>query len=269
STNELRTILRNRIRLELLPMLAAYNPRIKDALARASEILRIEEDYIERETRRKFGSVFTRDTAGLKGGLRKFRRLHQALRLRMLRNAIDDVHNGLKNITSLHLLSADGFLMSGSASGEVEFPDDIVVAKGHGSFLVTTRASLKSGFSYIIKTPGEWKFPGFEVRVEETSAKSLEEEREDVAYFDTRKVVFPIEIRSFRAGDRFVPLGMKGEKKLKDYFIDSKVPRFERYRIPIFTSGGRIFWVGGMRMDDRFKVGKKGTKAIRISLVVL
>jgi len=268
STNELQTILRNRIRLELLPVLGSYNPKVKDALSRASDILRIEEDYMEREAGKKLGNVFTSDVAGLKGDLRKFVRLHQALRLRILRNAIEKLYGSLKNITSLHLVSADEFLMSASTSGESEFPDDIVIAKGHDYFLVTTRPALERKFSYLIDSPGTWQFPGFEVKIEEVSAKSLEEEREDVAYFDARKVVFPVEVRNYRSGDRFIPLGMKEEKKLKNFFVDSKLPRFERYRTPIFTSGGQIFWVAGMRIDERFKVPRKGTKAIKMSLVV-
>ncbi len=80
--------------------------------------------------------------------------------------------------------------------------------------------------------------------------------------------MFPIEARSFRAGDRFMPLGMKSEKKLKNFFVDEKIPRFERYGIPIFTSGGDIFWVGGMRIDDRFKIRRKGKKALKLSLRV-
>lgn len=268
STNELKTILRNRIRLDLLPALESYNPRIKDALARASDILRIEEDYIERESGKKFGSVFIQDPAGLKGNLKKYARLHQALRLRMLRAAINKLHDSLGNITSLHIFAADEFLISDSASGESEFPDGIVIAKGYDYFLVTTRSALERRFSYTIGSPGKWKFPGFEVKVEEVTAKSFDVEREDVAYFDARKIVFPVEVRSFRPGDRFIPLGMNEEKKLKNFFVDSKVPRFERYRTPVFISGGKVFWVGGMRIDERFKVGKKGAKALKMSLVV-
>lgn len=267
STNKLRTMQRNRIRLDLLPGLEAYNPRIRETLSRTSDILRIEEDYIQRQAEKSFRRVFTPGEGEMRGDLKKFGRLHQALRLSMLRLAVDDLNNSLRNITSLHLLSADGFLMSDSTSGEAEFPDEIVVAKGYESFLVTTRPGLAHKFSHVIDSPGKWKFPEFSVNVEEVSAKSLEKGREDVAYFDARKVVFPVEVRSPRPGDRFIPLGMKDEKKLKNFFVDEKIPRFERYRTPIFTSRGEIFWVGGMRIGDRFKVRKKGAKAIRMSLV--
>jgi len=59
---------------------------------------------------------------------------------------------------------------------------------------------------------------------------------------------------------------MKSPKKVKNFFIDCKVPRFRRYGIPIFRCKGEIFWIGGMRIDDRFKVRKKGKKALKFSL---
>ncbi len=266
STNKLRTIHRNRIRLDLMPALEAYNPRIRETLSRTSDLLRIEEDYIDREAKKYFRRTFTPGKPEMKGELKKFRRLHRALRLSILRLAIEGLNKGLKNITSVHVLAADEFLMSDAASGEIEFPDEMVIAKGYDSFLVTTRAGLAREFSYTIKSPGKWSFPGFEVDIEKVSAGTLEEEREDVVYLDAGKIEFPIEVRSFRAGDRFIPLGMKDEKKLKNFFVDEKIPRFERYRVPIFTTGGEIFWVGGMRIDERFKVRRRGKKGLKLSI---
>lgn len=266
STNKLRTIHRNRIRLDLLPELEKYNPKIKETLSRTSDLLRIEEDYIDREAKKYFRRIFTPGESELKGDLRKFRRLHQALRLSVLRLAIQGLEKGLKNITSLHIMAADVFLTSDAASGEIEFPDEMVIAKGYDSFLVTARSGLERRFSYVIASPGKWSFPGFEVDIEKVSAGTLEEEREDVVYLDAGKIGFPIEVRGFRAGDRFIPLGMKDEKKLKNFFVDEKIPRFERYRVPIFTTGGEIFWIGGMRIDERFKVRKIGKKALKLSI---
>jgi len=266
STNKLRTIHRNRIRLDLLPGLEKYNPRIKETLSRTSDLLRIEDDYIDREAKKYFRRIFAPGREEFKGDLRKFKRLHRALRSSILRLAVEELNKSLRNITSIHLVSADEFLMSGTASGEAELPDEIVIAKGYDSFLVTTRSRLGRKFSYVITAPGKWRFPEFEVDIEEITAVTLEEEREDVVYLNAGKVVFPIEVRSPKAGDRFTPLGMKDGKKLKNFFVDEKIPRFERRRVPIFTTGGEIFWIGGMRIDDRFKLGRKGKKALKFTV---
>ncbi len=79
---------------------------------------------------------------------------------------------------------------------------------------------------------------------------------------DPKKFRFPVEIRNFRPGDKFTPFGMKGEKKVKDFFIDEKIPRYLRKLFPLFVINGRIAWIGGLRMSEEFRV--KGKEAIKI-----
>ncbi len=267
STNRERDYLRNRIRLDLLPALSEYNPKIRETLARTADILRLEEDFISREAEKGFRKVFNREGGELTGDLNKYKRLHGALRIAVLMRALSEKREGLKNISSIHLTAADGFLTSMAASGESVFPGGSVIVKGHGSFLVTTKDKLAKGFSYMIPSPGRWTFDELEVEIEETQAKGLEEEREDVVYLDPEAVKFPIKVRSFKPGDRFVPLGMKSRKKVKDFFIDQKIPAFMRMRVPIFLSAGEIIWIGGMRIDERAKIEGKRGKALRLTLL--
>lgn len=70
---------------------------------------------------------------------------------------------------------------------------------------------------------------------------------------DANEIADPLVLRPRRPGDRFRPLGMEGTKKLQDFFVDSKIPRRERDRIPIIALGDRIVWVAGYRIDDGFK----------------
>ena len=75
------------------------------------------------------------------------------------------------------------------------------------------------------------------------------------AYFDMDKFSLPLFIRNRRNGDLFYPKGMNGRrKKIKEYFIDMKVHRGERDRIPVLTSSEGILWIIGYRTDERFKV---------------
>ena len=81
------------------------------------------------------------------------------------------------------------------------------------------------------------------------------------ATLDFDKLVFPLELRKWKQGDTFYPFGMKGKKKLSDYFIDNKVPLNKKENTWLLTSDGKIVWVVGMRIDNRFKI-TKGTKRI-------
>ena len=89
---------------------------------------------------------------------------------------------------------------------------------------------------------------------------------EQTVYVDYEEVGKELTVRSRRNGDRFYPLGMKGTKKLQDFFIDNKVSKDERDRVPIVESHGRIIWVAGYRIDERVKVDKKTTKLVKLSI---
>ena len=84
---------------------------------------------------------------------------------------------------------------------------------------------------------------------------------EGKANFDFDRIKFPIQIRRWEEGDYFHPLGMKGKKKLSDFFIDQKLSRFEKDKCFIMCSDDKIMWIIGHRMDDRFKITNKTKKA--------
>jgi tRNA(Ile)-lysidine synthase len=78
---------------------------------------------------------------------------------------------------------------------------------------------------------------------------------------------WPLRVKSICPGDRFYPLHMQGSKSVADFFIDNKVPQSERQRIPLLWSGDRLVWVGGLRLDDRFKVTPLTTAVYQLRLV--
>ena len=88
-----------------------------------------------------------------------------------------------------------------------------------------------------------------------------------IASIDFDKLVFPLDIRKWQKGDSFYPLGMKGKKKLSDFFIDNKVPLNQKENIWLLTSAGEIVWIIGMRIDERFKVTDKTKKIYFAELV--
>ncbi len=76
----------------------------------------------------------------------------------------------------------------------------------------------------------------------------------DFAYLDFFKIQFPLMFRKWKNGDVFQPFGMKGQKKLSDFFIDNKVDIVTKEKTWILTSEGKIVWVVGYRIDDNFKM---------------
>lgn len=83
-------------------------------------------------------------------------------------------------------------------------------------------------------------------------------------YFDGDVMRFPLELRKWEAGDRFIPLGMKGKKKLSDFMIDSKIPVNLKSRTLVLLSGGEVAWVVGHRIDERFRVREESRRIMKI-----
>ena len=83
---------------------------------------------------------------------------------------------------------------------------------------------------------------------------------------DCEKLQFPLEIRRWKEGDYFYPLGMTGKKKLSKFFKDQKIPVNQKETIWLLLSDGEIVWVVNHRLDDRFKVTTNTKEILRINL---
>ncbi|HKT37633.1 MAG TPA: tRNA lysidine(34) synthetase TilS, partial [Ktedonobacterales bacterium] len=77
---------------------------------------------------------------------------------------------------------------------------------------------------------------------------------ESRVYLDASAIGETLTVRTWQPGDRFRPLGMRGEKKLQDYFADAKVPREVRGRLPLVFNANHLIWVAGLRLDDRARL---------------
>jgi tRNA(Ile)-lysidine synthase len=92
-------------------------------------------------------------------------------------------------------------------------------------------------------------------KIDITSSKPMDLRTKYTAFMDADKLAFPLKVRYWKAGDYFYPLNMGGKRqKLKNYFVNEKLNRFEKEEVHIVESAGEIIWLIGHRMDDRFKL---------------
>jgi len=105
------------------------------------------------------------------------------------------------------------------------------------------------------------------VVVKEYIRTEFELQKDDsIASLDANKLVFPLILRLWSIGDSFYPLGMSSKKKLSDFFIDQKIDRFQKDKTWILESEGKIVWVVGLRIDNRYKVRKYTEQILQITL---
>lgn len=94
------------------------------------------------------------------------------------------------------------------------------------------------------------------------------EKKMDIAYFDADKIKYPLVVRKWEQGDFFYPFGMKGKKKLSDFFTDKKVSIFDKEMLDILCNGnGDILWIIGLRSDNRYRITSQTKKVLKITII--
>lgn len=261
-----RTIPRNRIRSELLPLLAReFNPRIVHALGQQAELAREEWDWIDTNAGQLFRSAVTGHSPEWQLELEPLQQAHPAVTRAAVRQLMEQAA-GRRAITLQHVTAALALCGVG-ASGAADFPGQRWERRGRH---VVLRSGLprqrgqsevvdsRADFSYDLPVPGE-------VRIPEASATISVEVCPDgtdgltvsggVAVRMGQWSGASWRVRNRRPGDRVALAGLRGRKKLQDLFVDEKVPRAQRDRIPIVVDErDRIVWVVGHQVAGEFRV---------------
>ncbi len=263
-SNELTVFTRNRVRKRVFPLLETFNPRIKHALNRLADTAGWQSSYISQCAGDEFGRVFFCGDSGcfIAGSVSACRNLHRAVRSELFRAAYAKVKGGLERLEFVHIGAMDELVMSGVTSGSVSLPSGLVMKKGYDVFIVCRAEVLSGRYAVTVEGEGTREIPcaipgGVRAHFEKTSDTSLWD-RFNAGHFSLEKAGFPLEVRSFMPGDRTVPLGMEGTRKLKSVFTDRKIPAFLRHLLPVFTCKGEIVWAAGAALSDSHKAVKGG-----------
>ena len=264
--------LRNRVRLELIPELERYQPRIVEILGQMSNIMRSDDERLVKEAEGWLTHSARSEEAGIRIPVHPFTMLPEALKGRVIRCILTQTGGTLRRIGFRHIDAILQIAKGGKPQAQVKLPNAVTVKRVYNELIFTGSRDIEAeDFFYTIPGPG--KFPLRAIRcsvlVEEVEKVSLSNMKTalPVAFLNADHLVYPLMVRNFRPGDRFVPLGMSGHRKLKDFFIDLKVPSETRRRIPILIYRDIPIWVCGFRIDDRFKVTSRTKRALKVTLV--
>jgi tRNA(Ile)-lysidine synthase len=271
SSNKKTVYRRNRIRLELLPQLETeYNPRLREAVVRLADLAGEHRQYMEAEVERLAPAVAVRDGERLGIRLAAFLELHPYLQYYFLKKMIGAAGSE-RPIESAPLLRLRERL---NREG---------TAFKRGDLLKGVSAYLENGVVFLGTAPAALPFDGRVSPVAAPGRTALGDGRElwiesgrlpqnvsipkDEIYVDPAKLRLPLRVRFWRPGDAFRPFGAPGTQKLHDFFINQKLARAQRTRIPLLvTADDRIVWVIGYRAADDFKVDDRQAMVWRIAI---
>jgi tRNA(Ile)-lysidine synthase len=259
--------LRNRIRNRLLPYLQRnYNPSMPEALLRLSENIAEGWETLEKPLRK------LAPPAGPHGEvvipLERTERLTDFQIYLLVDLVLRERFGVLQDIDRTHFDAAKRLIRSRRSGKRLQLPHGITARIEHTKLLFMPRRAHRTPPGEVIITGmGSYALPWWDlsVSVERVDARQVtppSSEREG----RFASIAFPIRVRGRRPGDRIVPFGMRGRKKLSDLFIDRKVPLSRRDAIPIFEDRRGVFWVPGVAADERTRIGRGTRAAVRITL---
>lgn len=272
ATNRDVAYTRNRIRHELIPYIKQhFNSSIVDALVRMGTIVRDEEDFLQVYCREEYNRlVEASDQDRLSIDLKGFLMRPIAVRRRVLRMVLLTIGGTLDEIGANHVEDVLDMVTNSSTGSVLTLPNGIKVLKDYDS-VVVWRGELHSPvplFEYPLDVPGSVtvKECGIEVTTRWVQRKEVCFSSPWRVYIDGDAISGRLRVRNRRQGDRFKPFGMGGTKKLKEYFIDRKVPRNERDGIPLVADEKNIIWVVGWQIHDDYKVTPATHKVVQMEV---
>ena len=269
-TNQDDRLLRNWIRLELIPKLAARSgPRFTTRLAHQAELLRDDEWVLEGIARRELDRI--RRAGGLDREL--FLKQPAALQRRILRLWIEGARGHLLGVDFDHIAAMRELIVGTPPHGRLAVPGDFELVKEYQVLRLVKRnrkwkRTLCYSYELRIGTPLGIPEAGVTIHSERISAPlanlpdSLSE-----AVFDAALLPRTLTLRNFRRGDRYRPLGMVGHKKVKDLFVEKKIPLSVRATLPLLLAGDEILWIPGHGRGEAAKIGPETAEILRLRVI--
>lgn len=272
STNLQRIYSRNKIRLDILPyMKENFNPDVVQAINRMALLLQDDNDFIEKEVDKIYNSFCTYKDNTVTLSKEIFNE-ERAVLNRVIRRAILQISGSiynvqLKNIEDIYNLGSLG------TNKKIDLPNGVVAENIYGNVVLKKRQNTKNKVEQddinILKEDVFDKkilFGNYEMTFEKIENKqNIKFNKSNlIKYFDFNKINGNIIIRSRKNGDKIIPLGMSGSKKLKDLFIDMKIPKELRDEIPIVQFDEEVAWVVGLKVSNNYKITNQTTAILKI-----
>lgn len=287
ASNDDTTIARNHVRLNVLPQLGQLNPSVEQALARAARIQSADEALLDELSARESAHLLAREGDAVRMDLEAIRRLPEAVARRVVRHAFALI--GLSRAASWRhteaVLSARGAHVEFGAA-QVELFGSLAVLSSRGHQGPRKPVDPLVAVALTLEVPGCARHPSGWWEVEAAGPTALHDAHPHPSEGSARQLATPaagtetaravldaaalgrhLTIRGWQPGDRVQPMGLGGRKKLQDVFVDRKVPRDERLRVPVVVDAqGRIAWVAGHVLGEPFRVTPHSEAVVVLTL---
>lgn len=263
---------RNKVRLELIPYIKKnFNQDIVNTLNRLGDTIRKDNEYIEEVAQNKYKEYCDkkRDRVII---IKEAFKEPEAILSRIIRNALLHVKGNLYNFEKVHIYDIIN-IQKHSTGKKIYLPGNIMALNNYGDvhiYIDNKEENTWINNEYALQLNKENIIEPLKIKIhlrivdrdEEISLK----ESEFIKYFNYDRFIEKVILRFRKSGDKFMPLGMNGSKKLKDIFIDLKVPKEERDAVPLICFDDEIAWIVGYRVSENHKIHRETKNILEIKV---
>ncbi|MGL4452144.1 MAG: tRNA lysidine(34) synthetase TilS [Sarcina sp.] len=265
---------RNKVRLKAIPFIKDnFNPDIINTLNRLSQNAMIDSQFINEVVKEKYKKFcLFKDGKAILDKNRFDEK--EAILTRMIKKALMQVSGAFNNFELKHIYDVIN-LQKGSTGKRINLTNNVIAINEYGNVVLVNEKFTEALVSdecieidivdLIKEKSKKISFNSYEFSfdiIENNGKINFKNTNEKYFSFDEVKT---INLRTRKNGDKIVPFGFRGTKKLKEIFISSKVPKEERDLIPIIDFDGEIAWIVGLRNSELFKINKHNEMLIKIS----
>ncbi|MBQ5696229.1 MAG: tRNA lysidine(34) synthetase TilS [Clostridium sp.] len=266
---------RNRVRLDILPyMRDNFNKDIIDTLNRMTLLLQKDNEFIEEYSKKCYNMYCKKHNNKLEILKELFEKEMESIITRVVIIAFKEISKSYQNFEMKHIYEIVN-LASRETGKKINLTNNIICENLYGNIVLSkndnkyynscVKTEIKLDKDNIIENI---EFNNYIINFEVIENKKKEKFTKNnlIKLFNYDKIEKEILIRYRKDGDKIIPLGMSGSKKVKDIFINSKVPREERDNTPILCFDDKISWIVGYKTSQLFKIDSDTKMILKITV---
>lgn len=262
---------RNKVRLDIIPyMKENFNKDIINTLNRMGNLIQVDNDFLEKETLDNFKVYCSKTSDALIISKEAFS-LERAIISRIIRKAFFEFTGKYNNFEMKHIYDVIE-LSKKTTNKKIDLTNNVLAENIYGDIYLKLKDNIIREYKEVVINKGELDntdicYEDYNVRFNIIRNKNNIDFSKNVLikYFDYDKIEERLVIRKRRNGDKMLPLGMKGNKKVKDIFMDLKIAVDERDKIPVLCFDNEIAWLVAHKVSEKFKITKETKNIIKIT----
>ncbi|MFK9094948.1 tRNA lysidine(34) synthetase TilS [Bacillus salipaludis] len=252
-SNEKGIYSRNRFRKQVLPFLKSENSHVHEHFQRFSEELQSDEAFLQELTVERLHTVVTkREEDKITIDIKRLLEMPLPLQRRGIQLILNYLYKEKPaSLSAIHIDQVFSLIHHHEPSGKLDFPNGLKVIRSYFQLAFQFQEIITEPYAYEISEPGTIMLPtGRSIRIDYVE-REIADPQHNTVFFNAESINWPIIIRTRKKGDRMTLKGMQGSKKLKDIFIDQKVPVQDRDNWPVITDKeGFIIWLPDLKKSS-------------------